>query len=119
MPNILVAEDDVLILEAIQDVLELDGHMVRAAKNGAKAIKALGGFLPDLVIADVFMPDMDGFELYDRINKDFSNASIPFVFISCMDVSGKISKFERKNVVFLKKPFGVEDLLRTVQVALG
>lgn len=119
MPRILVAEDDVLLLEAIRDTLELDGYSVCAATNGLEAMEAFHRFKPELIVTDVAMPEMDGFELYRRVRGDSAGSAIPFVFISARHEAQAIAQVAGNNNAFLRKPFGPEVLLEKVRQVLG
>ena len=114
MARILVAEDDALLLRAIQDALELADYHVCAVANGVQGLQALSHFRPDLIVTDVAMPEMGGFELCRRVRGESPGAAVPFVFMSVTDASQLGEQFD-KHSVFLKKPFGVEELLKAVR----
>ena len=118
MARILVAEDDVLLLEAIRDTLELDGYSVCGVTNGVQALEAFSHFRPELIVTDVTMLEMDGFELYRRVRRESSGTAIPFVFIGTRDVAQAIQQVA-DNSTYLRKPFGSEALLETVRKFLG
>lgn len=116
MARILVVENDVLLLEAIRDTLELGGYSVCGAADGLQAMEAFSRFRPEVIVVEVAMPEMDGFELYRRIRRKSPNTAIPFVFISTRDVAQAVEQVTRNNgVCFLRKPFGPEVLLETVR----
>jgi len=62
--QILVVEDDLAMSSGIRDVLEMNGYRVQLAENGVEGLKVLETFRPDLIISDIMMPEMDGFEFY-------------------------------------------------------
>lgn len=68
--QILVVDDDPLILQTLKLYLEMAGHAVSVATNGADAISHLRGTTPDVIILDIFMPDMDGFETLLHIRRE-------------------------------------------------
>jgi CheY-like chemotaxis protein len=119
MARILVAEDDVLLLGAIRDTLELAGYSVCGVTNGMQAMEAFGHFRPELIVADVVMPEMDGFELYNRVRCDSPGTAIPFIFISVRDVAQAVQQVAGNNSKYLRKPFGPEELLEMVRKFLG
>ena len=119
LARILVAEDDVLLLGAIRDTLELDGYSVCGVTNGMQAVEAFGHFRPELIVADVFMPEMDGFELYHRVRCESPGTAIPFIFISVRDVAQAVQQVAGNNSMYLRKPFGPEELLEMVRKFLG
>jgi len=115
MPRILVAEDDVLLLGAIRDTLELDGYSVCGVTNGVQAMEAFHRFKPELIVTDVAMPEIDGFELYRRVRGDSSGTAIPFVFISAKYEAQAIAQVAGNNSAYLRKPFSLEELLEEVR----
>jgi CheY-like chemotaxis protein len=115
MARILVAEDDVLLLGAIRDTLELGGYSVFGVTNGVQAMEAFSHFRPELIVTDVFMPEMDGFELYRRVRCGSPGTAIPFIFISVRDVAQAVQQVAGNNSTYLRKPFGPEELLETVR----
>ena len=115
MARILVAEDDVVLLGAIRDTLELDGHGVCGVTNGVQAIEVFSRFRPELIVADVVMPEMDGLELYRRVRHESPGTAIPFVFISVRDAAQAVQQVAGKNSTYLRKPFGPEELLEAVR----
>jgi two-component system response regulator TrcR len=119
LARILVAEDDVGLLGAIRDTLELDGHGVCGVTNGVQAVEAFNHFRPELIVADVFMPEMDGFELYHRVRCGSPGTAIPFIFISVRDVAQAVQQVAGNNSTYLRKPFGPEELLEIVRKFLG
>jgi CheY-like chemotaxis protein len=119
MARILVAEDDVLLLGAIRDTLELDGYSVCGVANGMQAMEAFGHFRPELIVSDVVMPEMDGFELYHRVRCESPGMAIPFIFISVRDVAQAVQQVAGNNSTYLRKPFGPEELLEMVHKFLG
>jgi len=120
MARILVAEDDVLLLGAIRDTLELDGYSVYGVTNGVQAMEAFSHFRPELIVADVVMPEMDGLELYRRVWHESPGMAIPFVFISVRDAAQAIQQVASNDSAhFLRKPFSSEELLEAVHKFLG
>lgn len=118
MARILVVEDNVSLLRAIQHTLELNGYSVCGVINGVRAMEAFSHFVPELIVADVVMPEMDGFELYRRVRRESLGMTIPFVFMSAREEAQAVRQFVN-NSAYLRKPFGPEELLETVQKFLG
>ena len=120
MTKILVAEDNGFLLRAIRDTLELNGYSVCGVTNGLQAMKAFNRFRPDLIITDVTMPEMDGFELYRRVQRESPGMTIPFIFISARDEAQAVEQITNNNgTYFLRKPFGPEELLETASKLSG
>jgi two-component system sensor histidine kinase/response regulator len=106
-PTLLVVDDIPDSLDILVALLS-DDYTVRAANSGERALKVLGsGSLPDLILLDVMMPDMDGFEVCRHIKANPFTADIPVIFLSTMSESVDVTKgFEAGAVDFITKPAG-------------
>lgn len=82
MKTILVIEDDPLIRESIQDVLELEGYQILAASNGSMGLQKATEILPDLILCDIAMPEMDGYAVLQQVRQNAVTRAIPFVFLT-------------------------------------
>lgn len=122
MKTILLIEDNKEILENLTEYLELEGYKILSANNGRKGIELAKEFLPDLIICDVIMPEMNGLDVL-RIVLDTDEVSeIPFIFSSSM--SEKIDKTIAMKLGaddYITKPFALESLLLMVKdcIAIG
>ncbi|PYE56644.1 response regulator [Deinococcus yavapaiensis] len=120
MKQVLVVDDSLSVRKALEIILKPLSYTVRMADSGEAALAALGEAKVDLVIADVLMPGISGFELCEHIKTDPLHAQTPVVLIS-----GIVSDEERAQatsvgaVQLVKKPFRAEDLLPVVQTALA
>jgi len=85
MPNILVVDDDQLAAESFSAILRTFGYQVRFVTSGLAALEQLSGGLPDLVILDVMMPQVNGLDLLRRIRTDARTAQVPVVIYSALD----------------------------------
>lgn len=83
--HILIVDDEPVWLKMVTRIIQLQGYEVKSASNGAEALETLRSFEPDLILLDIKMPDMNGFDLLDRIKKQPKLAVKPVVFISGMD----------------------------------
>jgi CheY-like chemotaxis protein len=111
MKRLLIVDDEVAIVEALQDVLVSEGYDVHTAFNGAEGLQRLGELRPDLVLLDMMMPVMDGRELLHRMRQDEGFKNIPVIVMS----AGRISEEERRlSSRFLAKPFELDVLLATI-----
>ncbi len=81
-PEILVADDDPGSLQLITTILVGKGYHVRPAPDGAMALRSIAAKLPDLILLDVNMPDMDGYQVCRRIKADRASRKVPVIFIS-------------------------------------
>ncbi len=120
MARILVIDDDDAVRSTVRRILELLGHEVREADDGAAGLKLLGERDADLVITDIFMPGQDGIVTVGRIRKEFPRVKI--IAMSGGDSTGRMDL--RHDAVLmgaaasLAKPFTPGDLLETVQRVL-
>ena len=115
MTRILVVEDDPNLRLVIRMVLERAGYEVAEARHGAEALESIGVEMPDLVIADMTMPVMNGVELIDQIQANTATAALPIVLLSGLRVDSAISRRVRAVVL---KPFEPSDLLSSIERAL-
>ena len=114
--DILVIDDDVTTIHLFQAILEKIGYLVRSAESATEALKSMEGFLPDLILLDIKMDDMDGFELCELLQCDPSTRDIPVVFISSLaDPQDKVRAFKAGGVDYIVKPFYKDELLSRVR----
>lgn len=114
--RILVADDDPVILRLIQVNLELEGYQVLTANNGQEAVDMATAELPDLVILDIMMPRLDGYQACEQLKSAEATKQIPVIFLSAKAQQGDIEKGKSYGVVdYLTKPFDPSDLLDVVE----
>jgi two-component system, chemotaxis family, chemotaxis protein CheY len=116
-PVVLVVDDDPDILEALSEILEAEGFEVRRAKNGLEALDRLGPLAPDLVLLDLMMPVMDGWEFAQKMRQAGDYAKVPIIVLSADRNVGSKAK-EIGAVGHLAKPFELNDLLEMVRTYL-
>jgi CheY-like chemotaxis protein len=111
---LLIVEDDADVRETLVLVLESEGFEVRAARDGRDALDILhGGFRPRLILLDLMMPVMNGWEFRAEMKRDPQLAGIPVVFVSALEPApDRAAALEAAG--FLHKPFDLEALLETV-----
>jgi two-component system OmpR family response regulator len=116
--EILSVEDDDNVAYVITTTLQLSGFNVTRAKNGTEALRmALGGNRPDLMILDVMLPDLNGFEVCQRLRE--AGANIPVIFLTAADsVGDKVRGLTIGGDDYLAKPFSVEELAARVRALL-
>lgn len=119
MKTILIVEDNEIMLQNTAEILELSNYEVLLAKNGQIGLEVAKDKHPDLIISDVMMPEMDGFELLKRIRKSRGMHNLPFIFMTSRAERYEInSGFEEGANEYLTKPFDGADLLRVVEKCL-
>jgi CheY-like chemotaxis protein len=111
--RVLVVDDDVSIQGFLVDALADDGYAVRTATNGQDALAILREWRPDLILLDLMMPDMDGWQFRARQLALPEAAAIPVIVLSAMrDPTPKVQGLAPSRVFV--KPFDLEDLLDTI-----
>jgi CheY-like chemotaxis protein len=120
MAKILVAEDEPDIRDLIKFTLMFAGHDVVAVGNGAEAVEAAPQVMPDLILMDVRMPRMTGYEACAVIKKDPKLESIPVVFLSAKGQDAEIrTGLELGASEYLLKPFAPDELTQRVNELLA
>lgn len=110
--QILVVEDHGPMARAIERILEMKGYSVSTAANGVEALDTMENVMPDLIIADILMPEMDGYTFYQEVQKHLEWRTIPFVFLTSMAEREDIQRGRDLGVEsYITKPFDPEDLL--------
>ncbi|MFZ0452586.1 MAG: response regulator [Ignavibacteriaceae bacterium] len=119
MKKILVIEDDLPIQQVIIDILENEGYKIFSAGNGELGLSLAKEVNPDLIICDVMMPVMDGYEVISGLIKDKETSKIPFIFLSAkVEKDNIIHGFELGADDYLTKPFKIVELLNAVEIRL-
>jgi CheY-like chemotaxis protein len=121
MGKVLTIEDDVLLRETLTEILEVYGHTVVQAEDGEEGIRMFSESSPDLVLCDINMPKMDGFEVLKKLKVVVGEADMPpFIFLS--------AKTEKKNIQqaldlgavdFVSKPYSAPELLKLIDSRLN
>lgn len=120
MKKILVIEDEEFILEAILEILEAEDFQAIAAENGAIGVQVAREHIPDLIICDILMPEMNGREVLTQLRSDPVTANIPFIFITAQADSDSVRKgMELGADEYVTKPFTHEELLHAVSRRLS
>jgi two-component system, sensor histidine kinase and response regulator len=117
--QILIVEDDLAMSSGIRDVLEMNGYRVQLAENGVEGLKALDAFRPDLIISDIMMPEMDGFEFLEEVRRHPRWAAVPFIFLTAKGQRPDIRAGKQLGADdYLVKSVDLEDLLVVVRAKL-
>ena len=117
MPRtVMVVDDDGDILDMTRLVLEGGGYGVLPARSGAEALRALERSRPDLILLDVNMPDMDGWQVLRLLKVDERTNDIPVAMFSIkMEVRDRLHGLQEGAFDYITKPFSTEELLRRVR----
>lgn len=115
--KILLVEDEEHLLKAMLLNLELEGYEVKTAINGIEALKKFRSSTPDLILLDVMLPEINGFDVCEEIRKE--NTRIPILFLTAKGASeDKIRGLKLGADDYLTKPFNLEELLLRIQILL-
>lgn len=120
-PNgtILIVDDNSANLGVLSDALSQAGFEVRVAKSGKMALERVKYALPDLILLDVMMPEMDGFETCRRLQANPETTQIPVIFMTALsDTANKVEGFQLGAVDYITKPFQQEEVLARVKLHL-
>jgi len=120
LPQILVVDDTPANLGLLVDHLEARGYEVLVALGGEEALQRLRYAQPDLILLDVMMPGMDGFETCRRLKADIQTRDIPVIFMTALtDVDSKVTAFAAGGVDYVAKPFQIEELVARVRTHIA
>ncbi|MEG4998291.1 ATP-binding response regulator [Microcoleus sp. B4-D4] len=114
--NILIVDDTPENLQVLSATLSDRGYKVRGVINGKMAIRAARSGSPDLILLDIKMPEMDGYEVCTQLKADPKTEEIPVIFISALDeVLDKVTAFQVGGVDYITKPFQIEEVLARIE----
>lgn len=114
--SVLVVDDTIENLRLLSDLLGEQGYDVRAVTSGRQALQAVEHDLPELILLDVTMPDMDGFEVCRRLKATDRAKDVPVIFLTALvDTADKLRAFNAGGVDYVTKPFQFEEVLARVK----
>lgn len=117
--NIVIVDDTPQNLTVLTRILSSQGYLVRPAINGQLALTAIRKSPPDVILLDIMMPGMDGYEVCRQLKADAETRDIPIIFISALDeMSDKIKAFKLGGVDYITKPFQSEEVIARVHTHL-
>lgn len=117
--SILIVDDTQQNVQVLSQMLRDVGYKVFAAFNGPDALNLVSKRLPDLILLDVMMPEMNGFDVCHKLKSDERTAEIPIIFLSALsDVEAKINAFEAGGVDYITKPFQQQEVLARINLHL-
>jgi len=117
--NILIVDDTPENLTVLRQILNEQGYRVRPALSGGIALKTIKADRPDLILLDIVMPEMDGYEVCAILKADKTTRDIPVIFISALkEIEDKVRAFSEGGVDYISKPFQAEEVLARVNTHL-
>lgn len=116
MKKVLIIEDESEIRESVVEILSLEGYLVQEAGNGKDGLEKIQQFMPDVILCDIMMPDMTGYQLLENLNSNDFIRTIPFIFTTALTDR----HYQRKGMElgaddYLTKPFSKNELLNAVK----
>ncbi len=119
MAKILVIDDSNVIKIKITSILEMEGHEVLSAEDGKIGIQLAKSNLPDLILCDIMMPEIDGYQVFQELKKNKDTSSIPFLFLTAKaDKSDLRVGMSLGADDYLTKPFEIDDLLKAINTQI-
>ncbi len=113
--SVLVVDDNPLIRSVVQSLFQLENYQVSIANNGQDALGILATQQVDVIVCDVMMPRMDGYEFFDSVRANDQLSHIPFLFLTALDTDDEVKKGNLSGCDgYLTKPFDPETLISTV-----
>ncbi len=118
--KILVVEDEQSLRQDIMEMLTYEGFAVVGAENGRAGIAEAQKHLPDLIICDIMMPEINGYDVLAELRKATNTAAIPFIFLTARtDKLDRRQGMEQGADDYLTKPFAVKELLKTIETRIA
>jgi len=115
MKTILLIEDNLEIRENTTEILELEGYKLISAENGRIGLDLAKTHNPDLVLCDIMMPEMDGYEVFEHLKMTDQTSLIPFIFITASAEKSEVQKGLNMGAIgYIRKPFTERELLDTI-----
>jgi DNA-binding response OmpR family regulator len=118
--KILIADDEPNIVVSLEFLMKQRGYVVRVATDGEDAFNAIGDFRPDLILLDVMMPRMSGYDLCQKVRENPAWADIKIIIISAKGRDIEVTKGMAVGAdAYVTKPFSTKDLIARVAEMLG
>jgi sigma-B regulation protein RsbU (phosphoserine phosphatase) len=118
--EILIVDDTPANLRLLSQMLTNQGYSVRAVTSGARALESVRASIPSLILLDIRMPDMDGYEVCNELKNNERTRDIPVIFISALnEIEDKVKAFKLGGVDYITKPFQLEEVLARTETHLA
>jgi DNA-binding response OmpR family regulator len=119
MARVLVVDDERDVVELVKFLLERDGHKVIEAFNGREALEKAYAELPDLIILDIMMPEMDGYTVNARLTETESTKKIPVIILTAKGQMRDVFEMASNVAFYMEKPFDPKHLREKIQEVLS
>lgn len=118
--KVLVVDDEPNVLRSLVQYLTIEEFNVETASNGVEALEKVESFSPELILLDVMMPGMDGFEVLDKVKEMPGHADTPVIMLTAKDQSHDVLKgYQSGATSYLVKPFNLDELVETINQTLS
>ena len=118
--KVLVVDDEPNVLRSLAQYLTIEDFTVETASNGMEALEKVESFHPELILLDVMMPGMDGFEVLDKVKANPAHAQTPIIMLTAKDQSADVLKgYQSGATSYLVKPFNLDELVETINQVLA
>jgi diguanylate cyclase len=114
MKKILVIEDEGIIRLNLLHILNANGYNTIGAENGAVGLRLVKEFMPDLIICNIRMPVLSGYEVFRELRRDSTTAKVPFLFLTAQMDTDEFSQEEQQSIRYLSKPFLSSEFLAVI-----
>ncbi len=116
MPKILVVDDDLTVTQLLEALLTMEGHQSATLNDSTKAMELVKTFHPDVILLDLMMPELNGYELCELLRQDPQDANIPVVVVSALDDQASRERALQAGARdYITKPFDVDFLLQKIK----
>lgn len=120
MTTVLIIEDNREILENTVEILELEGYRTVTASNGAIGIEQARKHHPEIILCDIMMPEVDGYQVLKAITEDPELSHIPFIFLTASVERKEVQAgFDMGAKGYIRKPFDSEELFKTIEACVS
>ena len=118
--KILLIDNEVNILETLSELLTLKNYEVKTATSGIEALDIMTHWIPDLILCDLMMPQMDGYQFHQLVNENITLNKIPFIFLTAKNDITDIKQSMARGVDdFITKPFKTDELIRSIETRIN
>ena len=118
--TILIVDDELSILVPLQFLMEKEGYTAKLAQSGKEAIEKIGELRPDLILLDIMLPDLDGYEIYQMIRQRPEWASIRIIFLTAKNRDADMARGLAMGAdAYITKPFSNTQLVEKIRELIG
>ena len=118
--KVLLVDDDDQILRSLKVYLELEKYQVTTAQSGKEALEKMKSEKPEIVVLDIMMPEMDGFEVMERMKKDSELSDIPVIMLTAKGQDVDVLKgYQMGAKSYMTKPFNLNELVENIELVLS